>query len=84
MIFYVIVGWDWGTPAILQQNPNKITLVYGCGFGLKSWDWQTPPTPQLGQNPKFFQKSDLKAPLSLTAQRGSKCKFNKNFVSQII
>ena len=20
---------------ILQQNPNKITLLYGCGFGLK-------------------------------------------------
>ena len=23
MIFNVIFGWDWGTPAILQQNPNK-------------------------------------------------------------
>ena len=64
MIFDEIFGWDWETPAILQQNPNKITLLYGCGFGLKSWDWQTPP-PQLGQNPKFFQKSDLKAPLSV-------------------
>ena len=29
---------------------------------IKIWDWQTPP-PQLGQNPKFFQKIHLKAPL---------------------
>ena len=33
--FDVIFGWDWETPAILQQNPNKITLLYDCGFGLK-------------------------------------------------
>ena len=32
---FSIFGWDWGTPAILQQYPNKITLLYGCGFGLK-------------------------------------------------
>ena len=25
-IFGDFVGWDWGTPAILQQNPNKSTL----------------------------------------------------------
>ena len=61
MIFDVIFGdflvgtGDWGTPAILRQNPNKLS------FEKKSWDWQTPP--QLGQNPKFFQKFDLKAPL---------------------
>ena len=60
MIFYVIngdfVGWDWGTPAILQQkHPWKNWI--------KIWDWQTPP-PQLGQNPKFFQKFHLRAPLS--------------------
>ena len=38
--FYVICGvifgdffrWDWGTPAILRQNPNKITVLYGFGF----------------------------------------------------
>ena len=29
---------------------------------IKIWDWQTPP-PQLGQNPNFFQKFDLKASL---------------------
>ena len=50
-------GWDWGTPAILQ-----ITLLYGCGFGLKKSGLADPP-PQLGQKPDFFQKSNLKAPL---------------------
>ena len=25
VIFYVIFGWDWGTPAILRQNPK----IYG-------------------------------------------------------
>ena len=64
MIFYVsfgdFVGWDWGTPAILQQkHPWKNWI--------KIWDWQTPP-PQLGQKPKFFQKSNLKAPLTLHLQ----------------
>ena len=37
--FYVIFGdffgWDWGTSTILRQNPNKITVLYGCGFGIK-------------------------------------------------
>ena len=46
VIFYVIFGeffgWDWGTPAILRQNPNKITVLCGCGFGFKSWDWVRP------------------------------------------
>ena len=37
-------GWDWGTPAILQQNPNKITLLHGCGFGfIKVGIWSDPP-----------------------------------------
>ena len=63
MIVDVIFGWDWGTPAILQQNPNK---KHPWKNWIKTWDWQTPPPPpQLGQNPKFFQKSDLKAPLSV-------------------
>ena len=60
MIFYVIfgdfVGWDWGTPAILQQkHPWKNWI--------KIWDWQTPP-PQLGQKTKFFDRFNLRAPLS--------------------
>ena len=59
MIFYVIfgdfVGWDWGTPAILQQKHPWTNWI-------KIWDWQIPP-PQLGQKPKFFRKSNLKAPL---------------------
>ena len=62
MIFYLIfgdfVGWDWGTPAILQQkHPWKNWI--------KIWDWQTPP-PQLGKKSKNFQKSNLKAPLTGT------------------
>ena len=35
VIFSDFFGWDWGTPAILRQNPNKITVLYGCGFGFK-------------------------------------------------
>ena len=54
------VGWDWGTPAILQQkHPWKNWI--------KIWDWQTPRgpprPPQLEQNPKFFHFAYLKAPL---------------------
>ena len=63
MIFYVIfgdfVGWDWGTPAILQQkHPWKNWI--------KIWDWMTPP-PQLGQKTKFFQCAYLKAPLIISS-----------------
>ena len=52
MIFYVIfgdfVGWDWGTPAILQQkHPWKNWI--------KIWDWQTPPH-SWGKNPNFSKK----------------------------
>ena len=64
MIFYVIfgdfVGWDWGTPAILQQNPNKITLLDGCDFGLKKLGFgQTPPPPFLPWDkiPTFTEKN---------------------------
>ena len=35
VIFVIFLGWDWGTPAILQENPNKVTVLYGCGFGFK-------------------------------------------------
>ena len=52
MIFYVIfgdfVGWDWGTPAILQQkHPWKNWI--------KIWDWQTPP-PSVGTKSQKFPK----------------------------
>ena len=30
VIFGDFFGWDWGTPSILQ----KITVLYGCGFGV--------------------------------------------------
>ena len=37
---------------------------------ITTWDWVRPPPPWLGQNPKYRQKSVLKAPLSLgTGQR---------------
>ena len=38
VIFCDFLGWDCGTPLILWQNPNKITV-------LKSWDWVRPPPP---------------------------------------
>ena len=71
MIFYVIfgdfVGWDWETPAILQQKPTWKNWI-------KIWDWQTPlpPLPQLGQKPNFFQKSDLRAPLNMKSGLGTR------------
>ena len=50
MIFYVIfgdfVGWDWGTPAILQQkHPWKNWI--------KIWDWQTPTPLSWDKRPNF-------------------------------
>ena len=33
------------------------TVIY------KSWDWFRPPPPSLGQNPNFYRKFVLKAPL---------------------
>ena len=56
MIFGDFVGWDWRTPAILQQGHPFVWLWFEK-VGIDR------PPPQLGQNPKFFQKSDLKAPL---------------------
>ena len=45
--FYVIFGdffgWDWGTPTILRPNPNKITVLNGCGFGFKKLGLGQPP-----------------------------------------
>ena len=44
--FWRFFGWDWGTPAILRQNPNKITVLYGYIFGFKRLGLgQTPPPP---------------------------------------
>ena len=62
VIFYIIFG-DFlvGTGEPLPYC-NKITLLYGCGFGLKKLGLADPP-PQLGQNPKQLKKIDLKAPL---------------------
>ena len=57
--FYVIFDVIFGG-LIPTKSPFCMVVV----LVLKSWDWQTPPPPQLGQNPKFFQKIDLRAPLS--------------------
>ena len=51
-----------GTPAILRQNPNKITILYGCGFGVKKIGLGQKKN-SLGQNPNFVRKLVLKAPL---------------------
>ena len=67
--FYVILLTFWlglGNPRHIvtksKQN-NKITVLYGCGFGF----CQT-PTPSLGQNPKvcriFFKSYSLTPSLS--------------------
>ena len=48
VIFGDFVGWDWGTPAILQQkHPWKNWI--------KIWDWQTPPS--VGTKDKIFPMS---------------------------
>ena len=58
-------GWDWGTPTILQQNSNKITVLYGCDFGFKKLGLgQTPATPSLGQNHNFDRKYLFNASLT--------------------
>ena len=49
-------------PAILRQNPNKITILYGSGFGVKKIGLGQKKT-LLGQNPNFVRKFVLKAPL---------------------
>ena len=65
MIFYVVFGdffgWDWGTPAILRQNPNKITVLYGCGF--KNLGVGQTPTPLVGTKSQLLPKNVLKASL---------------------
>ena len=56
--FYVIFGdffgWDWGTTSILRQNPNKITALYGCGFGFKKLGLGQTPAPLVGTKYQFL------------------------------
>ena len=49
MIFWLRLG----NPAILRQNPNKITVLYGCSFGFKKLGLgQThPPSPRWDKIP---------------------------------
>ena len=49
-------------PAILRQNPNKITILYGSGFGVEKIGLGQKKT-LLGQNPNFVRKFVLKVPL---------------------
>ena len=66
----IIVSWKnpifWWKKVRTGKHPpycDKIPTKSLCGFGLKNLGLADPPPPQLGQNPKFFQKFHLKAPL---------------------
>ena len=56
VIFYVIFG-DFlvGTGEPLPYC-NKITLLYGCGFGLKKLGLADPPPPSVGTKSQTFPK----------------------------
>ena len=57
-------GWDWGVPAILRQNPNKITILCGCGFGFKKFGLgQTTPHPPRWDKIPTLAEFFFKAPL---------------------
>ena len=65
--FHVIFG-DFlvgtGEPRhIAKKNPNEITLLYGCGFGLKKLGFGQKPTHLVGPKSQLYQKLLLKAPL---------------------
>ena len=69
--FWWIFGWDWGTPAILRQNPNIYGQFQGkLGFGQfwKKVGIGSDPPPSLGQIPNFYQKFVLKASLRVIEQ----------------
>ena len=57
VIFSDFFGWDWGTPAILRQNPNKITVLCGCGF--KKLGLGQTPAPLVGTKYQFFFCVDI-------------------------
>ena len=66
--FWWIFGWDWGTPAILRQNPN----IYGQFQGKLSFGqfWKkvgigSDPPSSLGQIPNFYRKFVLQASLMI-------------------
>ena len=74
VIFGDFFGWDWGTPSILQ----KITVLYGCGFGVEQLGLgQTSPPLSLGQNPNFYRKFVLNAPLKSSSDDFQRFKWNK-------
>ena len=54
--FHVIFG-DFlvgtGEPRHIAKKTNEITLLYGCGFGLKKLGLADPPHPSVGTK---FQK----------------------------
>ena len=63
MIFGDFFGWEWGTPAILRQNHNITTVLYGCGVGFKKLG--------LGQNPNFYRKFVLNASLYVDQKKAA-------------
>ena len=64
VIFSDFFGWDWGTPAILRQNPNKITVWNGCGFCFKKLGLGETSPPPWDKNPHIDRKLVLEAPLT--------------------
>ena len=54
MAFLVIFWLGLETPAILRQNPNKITVLYGCGFGFKKLGLGQTPAPLVGTKYQFL------------------------------
>ena len=64
MIFYVIVG-DFlvGTGEPPPYCNIKITLLYGCGFGLKKLGFGQTPTHLIGRKSQLLLKFFLETPL---------------------
>ena len=67
---------NWGPPAILQQNPNKITVFYGCGFGFKKLGLGQTPAPLVGTKSQFVFEGSPKSIaefLSIIRRDGINC-----------
>ena len=62
---------NWLDPPLLLESWDfycEFTRQKGVKYAIKtviykSWDWFRPPPPSLGQNPNFYRKFVLKAPL---------------------
>ena len=61
--FLVIFLVGTGDPPHVATNPNKITVLYGCGVGFKKLG--------LGQNPNFYRKLVLNASLYVDQKKAA-------------